>query len=150
MSFWAATVITNFITAVPFVGDELVYRVWGGFSINNATLNRFFSLHHLLPFVVLLFAGIHLIMLHQSSSTNELRIRAHLATRVSFYPYFVIKDPLTLLYALLFFGAVVFYYPEIFKSLRQLCSCKFASYAKSYCTRVILFTVPCNSTIHPR
>ncbi len=114
MSFWAATVITNFITAVPFVGDELVYRVWGGFSINNATLNRFFSLHHLLPFVVLLFAGIHLIMLHQSSSTNELRIRAHLATRVSFYPYFVIKDPLTLLYALLFFGAVVFYYPEIF------------------------------------
>ena len=114
MSFWAATVITNFITVVPFIGDELVYWVWGGFSINNATLNRFFCLHYLLPFVILLLAGIHIILLHQSSSTNELRMRSELSTRVSFYPYFAIKDLLTLLYAFFFFGLVVFYYPEIF------------------------------------
>ena len=114
MSFWAATVITNFITVVPFIGDELVYWVWGGFSINNATLNRFFCLHYLLPFVILLLAGIHMILLHQSSSTNELRIRSELSTRVSFYPYFAIKDLLTLLYSFFFFGWIVFYNPEIF------------------------------------
>jgi len=114
MSFWAATVITNFITVVPFIGDELVYWVWGGFSINNATLNRFFCLHYLLPFVILLLAGIHMILLHQSSSTNELRIRSDLSTRVSFYPYFAIKDLLTLLYSFFFFGWIVFYNPEIF------------------------------------
>ena len=114
MSFWAATVITNFITVIPFIGDELVYWVWGGFSINNATLNRFFCLHYLLPFVILLLAGLHVLFLHQSSSTNELRIRSELSTRVSFYPYFAIKDLLTLLYSFFFFGFIVFYSPEIF------------------------------------
>lgn len=114
MSFWAATVITNFITVIPFIGDELVYWVWGGFSINNATLNRFFCLHYLLPFVILLLVVVHLLLLHQSSSTNELRIRSDLSTRISFYPYFAIKDLLTLMYAFFAFGFVVFFYPEVF------------------------------------
>jgi ubiquinol-cytochrome c reductase cytochrome b subunit len=114
MSFWAATVITNFITVIPFIGEYLVYWVWGGFSINNATLNRFFCLHYLLPFVILILVVIHLMVLHQSSSNNELRLRSSLHNRISFYPYFAIKDLLTLLYAFFFFGFVVFFYPELF------------------------------------
>jgi ubiquinol-cytochrome c reductase cytochrome b subunit len=114
MSFWAATVITNFITVIPALGDESVYWVWGGFSINNATLNRFFCIHYLLPFIILLLAGLHVMFLHQASSTNELRIRSDLTTRISFYPYFAIKDLLTLLYAFTFFGCLVFYNPEMF------------------------------------
>ena len=114
MSFWAATVITNFITVVPLVGEDLVYWVWGGFSINNATLNRFFCIHYLLPFTIVLLAGVHMFMLHQSSSTNELRIRSSMSTRVSFYPYFVVKDLLTLMYAFASFGIIIFNLPELF------------------------------------
>lgn len=114
MSFWAATVITNFITVIPIFGDVLVYWVWGGYSINNATLNRFFSLHYLLPFIILLLVTVHLIVLHKSSSTNELRIKSELSARTSFYPYFIVKDLSTLLYAFVCLGIVVFYTPEIF------------------------------------
>lgn len=114
MSFWAATVITNFLTVLPIVGDDIVYRIWGGYASNNATLNRFFSPHYLLPFGIAALVSIHLYMLHQSSSATELRIKMDLTMRVSFYPYFAIKDLLTSLLRIITFLYIVFYIPEAF------------------------------------
>jgi ubiquinol-cytochrome c reductase cytochrome b subunit len=114
MSFWAATVITNFLSVVPLVGDDLVYWLWGGFSIGNATLNRFFCLHYLLPFIICIVVIFHLIALHQASSTNDLRIRVELSTRIGFHPYFIIKDLVTMLFGLCIFGIIVFFNPELF------------------------------------
>jgi ubiquinol-cytochrome c reductase cytochrome b subunit len=114
MSFWAATVITNFLSVIPMIGDDLVYWLWGGFSISNATLNRFFCLHYLLPFIICIVVVLHLIMLHQASSTNELRVRATVHTRISFHPSFIIKDIVTVCLALLAFGVIVFFLPDIF------------------------------------
>lgn len=74
MSFWGATVITNFVTAVPYVGTDIVYWIWGGFSINNATLNRFFSFHYLFPFLIAALVFIHIIFLHEHGSNNPLGI----------------------------------------------------------------------------
>lgn len=75
MSFWGATVITNLISAIPFVGDDIVQWVWGGFSIGNATLNRFFSLHYLCPFVIAALVMIHLIALHEHGSNNDPKLQ---------------------------------------------------------------------------
>lgn len=111
MSFWAATVITNFATAIPFIGTDVVQLVWGGFSVDNPTLNRFFSLHYLLPFVILGLVILHLLFLHEYKSTNPLGISGELDT-VPFSPYFIFKDGfavLVLIFALLFF---VFFFPN--------------------------------------
>jgi len=99
---------------VPLVGDDLVYWLWGGFSIGNATLNRFFCLHYLLPFIICIVVIFHLIALHQASSTNDLRIRVELSTRIGFHPYFIIKDLVTMLFGLCIFGIIVFFNPELF------------------------------------
>ena len=114
MSFWAATVITNLLTVIPLIGDEVVYWIWGGFSINNATLNRFFCLHYLLPFIVLLLMILHFILLHQVSSSNELKLKSIVNTKISFYPYFIIKDLLTVLISFSIYTIVIFYTPELF------------------------------------
>jgi ubiquinol-cytochrome c reductase cytochrome b subunit len=74
MSFRGATVITNLFSAIPVVGESIVYWIWGGFSVNNATLNRFFSLHYLLPFIIALLAIIHIYLLHKNGSNNPLGI----------------------------------------------------------------------------
>jgi ubiquinol-cytochrome c reductase cytochrome b/c1 subunit len=112
MSFWAATVITNFLTVVPFIGKDLVVWLWGGFSINNATLNRFFSLHYLLPFVILGLVGFHLIVLHESGGNNPSGFITRKIDKVSFHPYSYIKDLLgTSLFFILFF-IFVFFLPE--------------------------------------
>jgi ubiquinol-cytochrome c reductase cytochrome b subunit len=112
MSFWGATVITNLATAVPIVGVSIAKWLWGGFSIDNATLNRFFSLHYLLPFVIVGLALTHLSVLHISGSTNPLGSCSKV-DRVYFYPYFVIKDSFGLLLLLLFFSFFVFFYSNI-------------------------------------
>jgi quinol-cytochrome oxidoreductase complex cytochrome b subunit len=114
MSFWAATVITNLLTVIPVVGDDLVYFIWGGYAINNATLNRFFSLHYLLPFILVLFVAMHLFMLHETSSSNSLRIVPYTYIKINFYPYYIIKDIATIVYSILFFCAIIFFIPEIF------------------------------------
>lgn len=114
MSFWAATVITNFITVVPFFGGDLLQWVWGGYSVSNATLNRFFCLHYLLPFLLFILMILHLILLHQSSSSNELKLRSYYENRILFYPYFIIKDIFGGVIALILFSYVVFFLPEIF------------------------------------
>jgi len=91
MSFWGATVITNLFSAIPVVGGAIVEWLWGGFSVDNATLNRFFSLHYLMPFVIAGLVIVHLSLLHTTGSNNPLGINKNVDT-VSFYPYFYVKD----------------------------------------------------------
>jgi ubiquinol-cytochrome c reductase cytochrome b subunit len=88
MSYWAATVITNFLTVIPYFGKDIVYWVWGGYSINNSTLNRFFSLHYLLPFVIAVLSLYHIFQLHKAGSSNPLGIRSSKLDKVNFYPFF--------------------------------------------------------------
>nr|YP_002971069.1 cytochrome b [Ilyocoris cimicoides]ACJ69519.1 cytochrome b [Ilyocoris cimicoides] len=91
MSFWGATVITNLLSAVPYLGSELVKWLWGGFSIDNATLTRFFTLHFILPFVIAAMSMIHLLFLHQTGSNNPMGINSN-CDKIPFHPYFSIKD----------------------------------------------------------
>nr|AMP84256.1 cytochrome b [Omobranchus elegans] len=91
MSFWGATVITNLLSAFPYIGDALVQWIWGGFSIDNATLTRFFSFHFLLPFVIAAGSVVHLLFLHESGSNNPTGLNSD-ADKISFHPYFSYKD----------------------------------------------------------
>ena len=111
MSFWGATVITNLFSAVPFIGNYIVQILWGGFSVDNPTLNRFFSLHYLMPFVIAALAGLHLILLHKEGSNNPLGIDSTL-DRISFLPYFYVKDFLGACFFALLFSFFVIYAPN--------------------------------------
>ena len=106
MSLWGATVITNLVSAVPLVGDSIVAWLWGGFSVDNATLNRFFSLHYLLPFVIAAASLVHLAALHQEGSGNPLGIDAS-SDKVPMYPYFIVKDLLGIVAFIIFFSFFV-------------------------------------------
>jgi len=112
MSFWGATVITNLFSAIPFVGPSIVEWLWGGFSVDNATLNRFFSLHYLMPFVIAGLTLVHLSLLHTSGSNNPLGINKNVDT-VSFYPYFYVKDLLAFFILIAIFSFFVFFYPNV-------------------------------------
>ena len=111
MSFWGATVITNLASAVPVIGGAIVEWLWGGFSVDNATLNRFFSLHYLLPFVIAGLVGVHLSLLHTAGSNNPLGINKNVDT-VSFYPYFYVKDLLAFFVLIALFSFFVFFFPN--------------------------------------
>jgi len=111
MSFWAATVITNLLSVVPFVGSDLVYWLWGGFAVDNATLNRFFSLHYLLPFIILALSFIHLIFLHEFGSNNPLGV-ALKADFIPFTPYYTIKDLFGVILFLIFAGFFIYFAPN--------------------------------------
>ena len=111
MSFWGATVITNLFSAIPVVGGAIVEWLWGGFSVDNATLNRFFSLHYLMPFVIAGLVIVHLSLLHTTGSNNPLGINKNVDT-VSFYPYFYVKDLLAFFVLLSMFSFFVFFYPN--------------------------------------
>lgn len=113
MSFWGATVITNIVTAIPVIGNHIVIWVWGGFSVNNNTLNRFFSLHYFLSIIVLGLSLLHLILLHEVGSTSP-NGRKPDVDYTKFFPYFYLKDLSTLLVFLLFYLTVVFYAPNVF------------------------------------
>jgi len=91
ISFWGATVITNLFSAIPYIGDELVRWIWGGFAVDNPTLTRFFSLHFLLPFVVARIRIVHLLFLHQTGRRNPLGIKRDF-DKIKFHPYFTLKD----------------------------------------------------------
>uniref|UniRef100_A0AAU6W9N0 Cytochrome b n=1 Tax=Tinodes ventralis TaxID=3144872 RepID=A0AAU6W9N0_9NEOP len=105
MSFWGATVITNLLSAIPYLGNNLVQWIWGGFSINNATLNRFFSFHFILPFILLAFMLIHLIFLHTLGSSNPLNVNNKF-DKIPFHPYFSFKDLLG--FMILLFSLILF------------------------------------------
>lgn len=113
MSLWGATVITNLLSAIPFIGSELVLFIWGGFSVDNATLNRFFSLHYLLPFLLLALVVLHLMALHNDASNNPEGIRST-ADRIRFHPYFTSKDLVGFFIMAILLGAMVFYAPNYF------------------------------------
>nr|ALO77179.1 cytochrome b [Carpelimus sp. CAR01] len=91
MSFWGATVITNLLSAIPYLGSMIVQWLWGGFAVDNATLTRFFTLHFLLPFIVAAMIMIHLLFLHQTGSNNPLGLNSNI-DKIPFHPYFSIKD----------------------------------------------------------
>lgn len=91
ISFWGATVITNLLSAIPYLGLELVQWVWGGFAVDNATLTRFLSFHFLFPFIIIAFTIIHLLFLHITGSNNPIGLNRNL-DKISFHPYFVFKD----------------------------------------------------------
>lgn len=91
ISFWGATVITNLLSAIPYLGKILVQWIWGGFSVNNATLTRFFTFHFIFPFIVLSIIIIHLLFLHQTGSNNPIGLNSNIE-KIPFHPYFTIKD----------------------------------------------------------
>ena len=111
MSFWGATVITNLFSAFPIVGSKIVTLLWGGFSVDNATLNRFFSLHYLMPFVIAAFALIHIAAVHENGSNNPLGISS-VNDKIGFFPYFVLKDSLSFVAFIMFFSFFVYFYPN--------------------------------------
>lgn len=111
MSFWGATVITSLASAIPVVGDDITHWLWGGFSVDNATLNRFFSLHYLLPFIIAGASIVHIAALHQYGSNNPLGSYAAM-DKVPFYPYFYVKDLIGWMVFALFFSAFVFFAPN--------------------------------------
>ena len=111
ISFWGATVITNLFSAIPEVGTAIVQLLWGGFSVDNPTLNRFYSFHYLLPFLIAATAGLHLILLHQNGSNNPLGVLS-VYDRIPFYPYFYVKDLFSFFLFVTFFSFFVVYAPN--------------------------------------
>jgi len=113
MSLWGATVITNMMSAIPWVGQDIVEFVWGGFSVNNATLNRFFALHFVLPFVLAALALMHLIALHDTvGSGNPLGVSGNY-DRIPFAPYYLFKDLITIFLFILILSIFVFFMPNV-------------------------------------
>lgn len=112
MSFWGATVITNLFSAVPIYGGLIVEWLWGGFSVDQATLNRFYSLHYLLPFIIVGVTMLHLCLLHKYGSNNPLGINTDV-TSVPFYPYFYVKDYFSFWIFLLGYLSLVFFAPNM-------------------------------------
>jgi ubiquinol-cytochrome c reductase cytochrome b/c1 subunit len=113
MSYWGATVITNLFSAIPVFGSKIVTLLWGGFTVGNPTLNRFFSLHYLLPFVIVAVVGLHLVALHTHGSNNPLGIDSKgPQDSIPFHPYYTIKDMFGLMVFFIIFSIFVFYMPN--------------------------------------
>nr|AKM70077.1 cytochrome b [Myzus persicae] len=112
MSFWGATVITNLLSAIPYLGNSIVIWIWGGFSISNATLTRFFSIHFILPFIIIFFTFIHLFFLHMTGSNNPLGINSNF-DKITFSPYFLIKDLIGLIMFMWIFFILTLIFPYL-------------------------------------
>ncbi len=112
MSFWGATVITNLLSAIPYLGTDIVQWIWGGFSVGNATLNRFLSLHYLLPFVIAALALVHIIALHEHGSNNPLGLNSNI-DKIPFHPYYSIKDLYGYTVFAIFFVLFICYAPNL-------------------------------------
>nr|WBR66618.1 cytochrome b [Microphysogobio pseudoelongatus] len=112
MSFWGATVITNLLSAVPYMGDTLVQWIWGGFSVDNATLTRFFAFHFLLPFIIAAATLLHLLFLHETGSNNPAGLNSD-ADKISFHPYFSYKDLLGFVLMLLALTSLALFSPNL-------------------------------------
>jgi ubiquinol-cytochrome c reductase cytochrome b subunit len=112
MSLWGATVITNLLSAIPIFGQDIVELIWGGFSVSNATLNRFFSLHYLLPFLLAALAVAHMIAIHVHGSSNPNGVSSN-GDRYAMHPYFIFKDLVTIFLFFLVLSVIVFFYPNL-------------------------------------
>lgn len=113
MSFRAATVITNLVSALPKVGNYIVIWLWGGYAVDNPTLTRFFSLHYLFPFIIFILVIVHLIFLHKNGSNNLLGIRYNYIDHITMYPYYIYKDLIGLLIFICFFRLILFFIPNL-------------------------------------
>lgn len=111
MSHWGATVITNLLSAIPFIGNDIVPFIWGGFSVSNPTIQRFFALHFLLPFILAALVCMHLMALHVNGSSNPVGITGNI-DRLPMHPYFIFKDLVTVFVFILIFSLFVFYSPN--------------------------------------
>nr|YP_010990247.1 cytochrome b [Pylorgus sordidus]WOW98231.1 cytochrome b [Pylorgus sordidus] len=112
MSLWGATVITNLMSAIPYLGSELVKWLWGGFSVDNATLTRFFTLHFLMPFIISAMVMIHLLFLHQTGSNNPMGINSNY-DKIPFHPYFSIKDLMSMTIMMFMFSFLTLMEPRM-------------------------------------
>jgi ubiquinol-cytochrome c reductase cytochrome b subunit len=113
MSLWGATVITNLISAIPWIGQDIVEFIWGGFSVNNATLNRFFALHYVLPFILVALVLMHLIALHDTAgSSNPIGVSNNY-DRIPFAPYYLFKDLITIFLFIIGLSVFVFFMPNV-------------------------------------
>jgi len=113
MSLWGATVITNLMSAIPWLGQDIVEFIWGGFSVNNATLNRFFSLHYVFPFLLAVLVLLHLISLHdKAGSGNPLGV-GNYVDRITFSPYYTFKDLITIFIFIFVLSSFVFFVPNL-------------------------------------
>lgn len=112
ISFWGATVITNLLSAIPYIGTSLVQWVWGGYSIDNPTLTRFFTLHFILPFIIATLTTLHLLFLHETGSNNPCGIPSN-SDKIPFHPYYTIKDILGLIFLLLILITLVLFTPDL-------------------------------------
>ncbi len=110
MSFWAATVITNLASAIPYIGTTVVLWLWGGYSVDNATLNRFFSFHYLFPFIILALAILHVIFLHENGSNNPLGINSRVDQIM--FPYYIIKDMYSAVFFFIIYSYFIFFEPN--------------------------------------
>nr|AAL23821.1 cytochrome b [Mus cervicolor] len=112
MSFWGATVITNLLSAIPYIGTTLVEWIWGGFSVDKATLTRFFAFHFILPFIITAMVIVHLLFLHETGSNNPTGLNSD-ADKIPFHPYYTIKDILGVLIMLSFLMTLVLFFPDM-------------------------------------
>nr|QOU10183.1 cytochrome b [Aethomys chrysophilus]UGX04577.1 cytochrome b [Aethomys chrysophilus] len=112
MSFWGATVITNLLSAIPYIGTILVEWIWGGFSVDKATLTRFFAFHFILPFIIAALAIVHLLFLHETGSNNPTGLNSD-ADKIPFHPYYTIKDILGIMIMLLLLMILVLFFPDL-------------------------------------
>jgi ubiquinol-cytochrome c reductase cytochrome b subunit len=113
MSLWGATVITNLISAIPWIGQDIVEFIWGGFSVNNATLNRFFALHFVLPFILAALVLMHLIAFHDTAGSGNPLGVGGTYDRVTFAPYYIFKDLITIFIFILVLSLFVFFMPNV-------------------------------------
>nr|YP_007183061.1 cytochrome b [Aotus lemurinus]Q6KF53.1 RecName: Full=Cytochrome b; AltName: Full=Complex III subunit 3; AltName: Full=Complex III subunit III; AltName: Full=Cytochrome b-c1 complex subunit 3; AltName: Full=Ubiquinol-cytochrome-c reductase complex cytochrome b subunit [Aotus nancymaae]ABA53814.1 cytochrome b [Aotus griseimembra]ACP19576.1 CYTB [Aotus lemurinus]QXI73066.1 cytochrome b [Aotus griseimembra]QXI73068.1 cytochrome b [Aotus griseimembra]QXI73078.1 cytochrome b [Aotus griseimembra] len=112
MSFWGATVITNLMSAIPYIGSDLVQWIWGGFSVDKATLTRFFTFHFILPFIIAALATIHLLFLHETGSSNPSGMTSD-PDKITFHPYYTAKDILGLIFLLLSLMSLTLFMPDL-------------------------------------
>nr|ADM46713.1 cytochrome b [Microtus arvalis] len=112
MSFWGATVITNLLSAIPYIGTTLVEWIWGGFSVDKATLTRFFAFHFILPFIIAALVLVHLLFLHETGSNNPTGLNSD-ADKIPFHPYYTVKDFLGVLILLMAFMILTLFFPDI-------------------------------------
>nr|ACS37169.1 cytochrome b [Schistometopum thomense] len=112
MSFWGATVITNLLSATPYIGNNLVQWIWGGFSVDNATLTRFFAFHFILPFLIMGASILHLLFLHETGSNNPTGLNTN-SDKISFHPYFSFKDMLGFIMAFSTLTLLSLFFPNI-------------------------------------
>nr|YP_002916052.1 cytochrome b [Eriogyna pyretorum]ACN22010.1 cytochrome b [Eriogyna pyretorum] len=112
MSFWGATVITNLLSAIPYLGTMLVNWIWGGFAVDNATLTRFYTFHFLLPFIILMLTMIHLLFLHQTGSNNPLGLNSNM-DKIPFHPYFTYKDLIGFIILIMFLSLLTLINPYL-------------------------------------